>query len=134
VESEKETENNISVLLYYPKLAEAPALTVRSLRLRASSPPLRLHVARVGILASLDKGMLQVSDANGCRFEKEGTVVAVGVRNNKLCEMRFKMIKKTEGDPEVNLAAKENIKIWHERLEHQNISYVKQFLKAYRYK
>jgi len=57
VESEKETENNISVLLYYPKLAKAPDLTVRSLRLHALSLPRRLRVARVGILASLGRSV-----------------------------------------------------------------------------
>lgn len=90
-------------------------------------PDLQYNLFSAG--TALDKGMFQVADAKECRFEKGGTTVAVG--NNKLYEMQFKVIEETERKLEANLAAKESIQVWHERLGHQNVSHVKQYLKAH---
>lgn len=91
-------------------------------------PNLRYNLFSAG--SALDKGLLQISTAKGCRFEKDGTTVAVGVRKHKLCEMQFKILI-PEGDKmEASLAIKGSLQSWHERLVHQNTLYVKQYLKA----
>ncbi|KMQ85297.1 reverse ribonuclease integrase, partial [Lasius niger] len=56
---EKETENSISVLFCYPKLAETPSLHVRGFRLCASFSPLRLRVACDLFLVSLAPATFQ---------------------------------------------------------------------------
>lgn len=80
--------------------------------------------------SALDKGLLQISTAKGCRFEKDGTTVAVGVRRHKLCEMQFEISQSEDEEVEVNLAVKDSLQSWHEKLGHQNVNHVKQFLKA----
>lgn len=95
-------------------------------------PNLRYNLFSAG--SALDKGLTQISTAKGCRFKENGTTVAVGVRNHKLCEMQFQVLApeaKDIDEIEANLAQKNSsLKSWHERLAHQNSFYVKQYLKA----
>lgn len=91
-------------------------------------PNLRYNLFSAG--SALDKGLLQFSSAKGCRFEKDGTTVAVGVRKHKLCEMQFKVLIPEGGEMQASLAIKDSLKSWHERLVHQNALYVKQYLRA----
>lgn len=93
-------------------------------------PELRYNLFSAG--SALDKGLLQFSDAKGCCFKHDGTVVAVGVREHKLCEMLFKAFKPTSDEIEANLATKGSLKSWYEKLAHQNICHVKKYLKTRR--
>ena len=80
----------------------------------------------------MDKGLQMISDQKTCKFFKDKSIVAVGVRNSKLFEMIFKV----DIDDVVSFQARvanasekvDSLKIWHERLGHQNLVQVKQVL------
>ncbi|XP_076283485.1 uncharacterized protein LOC143210476 [Lasioglossum baleicum] len=90
-------------------------------------PNLRCNLFSAG--AALDKGLIQISTAEGCRFEKNGIAVAVGVRKYKLCEMQFRMLVPGSSETQANFTCKVGLQTWHERLAHQNVCQVKQYLK-----
>lgn len=91
-------------------------------------PNLRYNLFSAG--SALDKGLLQISTARGCRFEKDGIIVAVGARINRLCEMKFKVLVPEYDKIEATLAVRDDLRSWHEKLAHQNTLYVKQYLTA----
>lgn len=81
---------------------------------------------------ALDKGLQLVSDNKKCKLLKGDHVVAVGVRHSKLFKMLFRVetiVSSTLSS--INSAITvEPLKVWHERLCHQNIAQVKMCLKA----
>lgn len=78
--------------------------------------------------ACLDKGIKMVSDKNMCKFIKNGKVVAVGTRDNKLFTMKFRPIWAQE-ITQANVAKKvDTLEQWHIRLCHQNVQYVMKYL------
>lgn len=77
--------------------------------------------------AALDKGIVYHSDKSTCKFIKQGIIVAVGERQDKLFEMKFRVI--TEKESEANVATHDSLRTWHERLAHQNVAQVKKILK-----
>lgn len=63
-----------------------------------------------------------------CKFIKNGKIVAVGTRNNKLFTMKFKPILAQEIS-QVNVAKKvDTLKQRYQRLCHQNIQYVRKYV------
>lgn len=80
--------------------------------------------------SALDKGLSMLSDSKKCTFFKDGVVVAVGVRNNRLFEMKFKVIAPVTDIHQANVASSQSIRIWHERMGHQNVAHLKKFLKS----
>lgn len=80
--------------------------------------------------SALDKGLLQISTAKGCHFKKDDTIVAVEMRKHKFCEMQFKVLSPENGGIKANLAAKESLQSWHEKLTHQNKHQILRYLKA----
>lgn len=106
---------------------------------------------------ALDKGMVMVADSK--KFERDGKVLMIGHRDFNLYKMMFQVIieakgyamskeTKLEGNSEYrrwiesenskhqtcildrgNASQMVSLSTWHERLDHQNIGYVKKFLK-----
>jgi hypothetical protein len=77
------------------------------------------------VTAAIDKGLIFVSDKNGCEFIKNGVVKARGVRSGQL----LKMCIRVKQSPEANLTTLGTLQNWHERMAHQNKSHVKKILK-----
>lgn len=79
---------------------------------------------------ALDKGLKMISDRDKCKFFKDDRIVAVGVRSNRLFEMKFKVIQ-PNNKISSSFAASCNMSLdlWHQRMSHQNIIHLKKFLK-----
>lgn len=73
-----------------------------------------------------DGGYTLEQDSKACRLQDNGRTVAVGVRDGKLYKMKFKTL---EGEAYATSASTDILRSWHERLGHQNLAYVKDFLK-----
>lgn len=95
-------------------------------------PQLKLNLFSQG--QALDKGYQFKSDKVKCKLIKSGSIVAVGVRKQKLFMMMFKVIVARNignGEGHANVVIKqESFKVWHERLAHQNVKQVRSFLKS----
>lgn len=87
----------------------------------------------------LDRGKCEMkATSNECRFERDGKVFAVGKRESGLYRM---MIRAAQREKEMiaehiqthanvaSGAACDSIRLWHERLAHQGVSHVRQFLR-----
>lgn len=88
-------------------------------------PKIKLNLFSQG--TAVDKGLEQISDMIECKFLKNGRTVAVGLRRNKMYEMLFKV---ATVECKVNVASSVSLKLWHEKLAHQNIKHVQEFLKS----
>lgn len=73
----------------------------------------------------LDKGCVMSAMSGECEFKRDGETVAVGVRETGLYKM---LIRAAQTQSNANVAMKEGIRLWHERLAHQNVAHVKRFL------
>lgn len=82
------------------------------------------------VSSAMDKGLDFHSSKDKCEFRNNGIVKACGIRSGNLLKMLIR-VKKPENpfNAEVNVASKESLQIWHERLGHQNKRHVQQFLK-----
>jgi transposase InsO family protein len=90
-------------------------------------PKLKVNLFSCG--ACLDKGIKMMTDSNGCTFKRDNRIVAVGVRENKLFSMTIKT-RVSQGTEQANIAVKNlTLQQWHEKLSHQNIQYVRNYLK-----
>ena len=67
-----------------------------------------------------------------CLFKKEECTVAVGVRIDKLYCMKFKRPERFAGlsVQEKNIESNPNMRLWNERLAHQSMYYLKNYLKG----
>lgn len=91
----------------------------------------------------LDKGCDLRANSRECRFKRDGKVVAVGVRERGLYRMMIRVtqtqteqraivVRETQLKSHANVAklvSCDGIRVWHERLAHQNVSHIKQFLR-----
>lgn len=73
----------------------------------------------------LDKGCIMHATEEMCVFKRDGRIIAMGLRQTTLYRM---MIRTNITEQYANVAVKQNIRLWHERLVHQNIAQVKSFL------
>lgn len=73
----------------------------------------------------LDKGCKMEVTSDRCVFKRDGVIVAIGLRNTGLYKM---LIRTIQTSAVANIAVKNNLRFWHERLAHQNIAQVKRFL------
>lgn len=118
-------------------------------------PDLKFNLFSAG--CALDKGYCMLSDQEKCQFvDKNGNVRALATRVNKLYRMHF-TLKETDYNPItcfakdfewdfdlpknsceeivdpiyacLNVKTIESIKDWHNKLAHQNLKYVRDFLK-----
>lgn len=91
-------------------------------------PELRTNLFSVTQI--LDKGYFLTSDANKSEFKTEdGKIVALARRKGNLFQMDFRweeVQKPTQEPVSCNVAL--SLRLWHERLAHQNIKYVRQTL------
>lgn len=92
-------------------------------------PEIKLQLFSFG--TTLDKGLTFTANRRECYFMKNDVIVAVGEKSHKLFEMKFKVLEhnKISQANVVNTGGRNEIlKIWHERLGHQNVSRVKEIL------
>lgn len=79
---------------------------------------------------SMDRGHKSRSDKERCELIKDGRIVAVGVRRKTLFQMLFKVIQPAEKLAMSSVASKKlNVRVWHEKLGHQNLQHVRKFLR-----
>lgn len=78
------------------------------------------------ITRALDKGYHLQSDAHMCKLVSENTPIAVGVRDGNVFRMLFKEAPQT-AHYAGNITG--DLKDWHEKLGHQNLGHVRDFLK-----
>lgn len=94
-------------------------------------PKIKLNLFSTG--QAMDKGLKFSSDRDECKLYSGENVVAVGVRQQKLFRMLFKVqCSESNGDVIANAASHQidSLKLWHERLCHQNVVQVKAYLNA----
>ncbi|XP_031775673.1 uncharacterized protein LOC116415267 [Apis florea] len=77
--------------------------------------------------AALDKGLQQYSDDKICKFMKNGNIIAVEERKDKLFIMKFKVIA---DEHQTNTAVCNSLFFWHKQMTHQNVDHVKKILKS----
>lgn len=80
--------------------------------------------------AAMDNGHTTWSDKERFKMFDGEKLVAVGARRGNMFQMLFKVIEPTVDKSMVNIASKsDQLRIWHERLGHQNLVHVRGFLK-----
>lgn len=90
----------------------------------------KIHLNLFSSNCAMDKGLKLQSDHSKCVLLKGESIVAVGVRKNKLFELQFKVIPVQNSEVSMNSAVKlSTLQLWHERLGHQNLNQVKIFLR-----
>jgi hypothetical protein len=77
---------------------------------------------------ALDKGLKLTSDGKKYVFTTNGQIVGTGERNGRLFELNVKVDFPNKTECYANIAVKDILKLWHKRLGHQNIQYVKNYL------
>lgn len=93
-------------------------------------PDLKVNLFSCG--ACLDKGINMVTDSAGCIFKKDNRIVAIGARENKMFSMLLRTRPPQQAD-QANVAIKIfTLLQWHEMLSHQNVQYVRSYLKHMR--
>lgn len=88
-----------------------------------------IHLNLFSMCRTLEKGFTLTSDDTKCEFKSNGNVVAVGERQSRLYKMLFKVVSSEDGASAYTAVKKESLRKWHERLCHQNVAHVKQFLR-----
>ena len=89
-------------------------------------PKIKVNLFSSG--CALDKGLTMKSNNEKCEFFQGDYPVAVGVRKNKLFQMKFKTNVKNDNINANITVAKYSLKFWHECLAHQNVAQVRSFL------
>lgn len=117
---------NIDVMVF-----DGKKWTLRYLAEVLYVPDIKLNLFSTGQV--LDRGFSLSSDSENCKLSRGGVIFAVGVRQAKLFRMLFKVVVPEKSCVMIaNLAVKnsDSLKVWHERLGHQNIQHVKGILKS----
>lgn len=84
-----------------------------------------LHCNLFSVTAAMDKGFEFKSTKDKCSLLKDGRLVAVGVRHGGLFRMQFR-VEASAAHVAVN---RNSLQMWHEKLGHQNVKHVEDFLK-----
>lgn len=104
-----------------------------------------LHVPELkynlfSLSSALDKGLSLSSHSQKCTFSKNGNVLAVGERQGKLYRMIFRPELQEQGilatsKPVeracVSVNKFDSLRIWHERLAHQNVPHILALMKKW---
>lgn len=85
-------------------------------------PELKYNLFSCG--SALDKGLKMMTDNNKSVFTRKGKIVCIAEREEKLFKLKFKVEVPDKTVLQANVAVKDSLQIWHERLAHQNIQYV----------
>lgn len=94
-----------------------------------------LHYNLMSMSSALDKGLKFGSDKQQCWLKSGEDIVAVGDRYEDLYKMRFRICN--EETPEnrqeqrANVVESDSLRVWHERLAHQNVTQVRRVLKGW---
>lgn len=92
-------------------------------------PDIHLNLFSSG--KAMDRGHQMRSDDKRCEMMRNGDVVAVGVRKGKLYQMIFKVDAQATDAACANVAIKKtSLRVWHERLGHQNAAHVRSILRS----
>lgn len=90
-----------------------------------------IHLNLFSSAKAMDRGYQLRSDNNKCELLQDKSVVAVGARRGNLFQMLFKVDEATIDAAQANVAIKKtSLRVWHERLGHQNVAHVKSFLRS----
>ena len=91
----------------------------------------KMHVNLFSLSTALDKGLQFISDESKCQLLRNGTTLAVGVRDSKLFKLLIKVESFDVNDVTANIAEKrkDTLQLWHEKLAHQNINQVRHVLR-----
>lgn len=82
------------------------------------------------VTSAIDNGLEVYSRKSCCEFVIDSVVKARGIRVGKLYKMNIRVIQpETSCVIEVNVAVKNTLQIWHERLGHQNKQHMLKFLR-----
>ncbi|KAJ3650177.1 hypothetical protein Zmor_006428 [Zophobas morio] len=96
-----------------------------------------LHVPELkcnlfSVTSITDKGYSFELNREECRIFKGGEVFALGKRANQLYQLLFQVENSEKNESQVYLSTypnkKEKLKVWHERLSHQNVGHVRSIL------
>lgn len=82
------------------------------------------------VTSAVDKGLEFKSSSTSCEFSRDSKVKARGVRHGRLFRMLIRIKNpKSQVSHKSNLASKDSLQVWHEKLGHQNKRHVSKFLK-----
>ncbi len=84
-------------------------------------PGLKYNLFSCG--AAMDKGLVMTSNSKTCMLTRQGKPVCSGKRCGRLFELNIKVEEPTNGY--VAVAVENRLPVWHARMGHQNIQYVK---------
>lgn len=100
----------------------------RSMKNVCYVPDLRVNLFS-GITA-MDKGLTLEANSKECKLIRSGETIVCGIRENRMFKLQIK-VSSSGGSGQCCVAINQrlSLRIWHERLSHQNIDYVKRFLK-----
>lgn len=87
-------------------------------------PGLKYNLFSCG--AAMDKGLVMTSNSKTCMLTRQGKPVCSGKRCGRLFELNIKVEEPTNGY--VAVAVENRLPVWHARMGHQNIQYVKNCL------
>lgn len=88
-----------------------------------------MHVNLFSSGKAMDRGLKMRCDKDRCEFIKDGSIAAVGARKGNLFQMIFKVVP-ANGNSTANIATKRlSLRMWHEKLGHQNLVYVRNYLR-----
>lgn len=87
-----------------------------------------LHVNLFSAGTALNKGYTVFMNKKVCRVMNDDEIVIEGERKGKLYHMCLKVIPKSSNETAFVACKKEPLQLWHERLSHQNVAHVKDFL------
>ncbi|KAF2889318.1 hypothetical protein ILUMI_16855, partial [Ignelater luminosus] len=137
---EKKSEVNVHLLQqkFFNCKHEGEEVAVFFIKNRGNSQPAKangitvpdLKVNLFSIGTALDQGYKMTSDETQYIFTKiqNKMVGAVATREGKLYKMNF---KKENDVADIELSVDNNLKLWHEKLAHQNFKQVKRILKKH---
>lgn len=92
-------------------------------------PEIKANLFSTG--SALDKKLKLVSDSYKCEIYKNGEIVAVGFRCQRLYKMMFKVISQSDVSFSMNLSVKtESLAVWHARFGHLCASQVRSVLRS----
>lgn len=90
-------------------------------------PDMKMNLFSLG--AVMDKDLTNTANKEECKVFQDDKVVAMGIRKGKLYQMVFRMITDEQPKDEMmqiqaNIAVKDSLELWHQRMAHQNIKQV----------
>lgn len=89
-----------------------------------------LHVNLFSAGATIDKGYTVFMNKKVCRVMDDDEILIEGVRKERLYHMNLKVMSISKTESAYLTCKKESIQLWHQRLSHQNVMHVKDFLRA----